>query len=401
MSELDYSIGTSRTPLNIQPGISNYFQGRQLKIAQGEADANAEKEKKQKTIADIVSRSTSPEGELDQTKMSSELLKRGWLDDDLRIKSELRKQAASIAEAQEKKQERDGTRMAGFADYYLNAPDKQVAYQHVLEAMEHERIPMPEEWGLEATPQTDQVMDMISTRYGKKSQVKNSTAAKPDFVKGENGNFWVASPDGTMRDTGNKFYKEPKEPRQEPQGTLLRNPGQLPMMVKNGVASPIAGAPADPDKPDQKVTDSQSAAALYGKRMQQSMLDMASLEKAGFDRASPISGTRAKLPNVMQSEEGQRQEQAERNFINAVLRRESGAVISPEEFANAAKQYFPRSGDAKATKEQKKRNREQALEGLKSASGKAWEGVKLVTESKTTKPDEEEEYQAWKKAQGK
>jgi len=34
-------------------------------------------------------------------------------------------------------------------------------------------------------------------------------------------------------------------------------------------------------------------------------------------------------------------EQAKKNFVNAVLRLESGAVISPSEFTNADKQYFP------------------------------------------------------------
>lgn len=222
----------------------------------------------------------------------------------------------------------------------------------------------------------DTTLAQLEQAFGK----GQPTPAKPEFLKGANGEFLIGGADGSLKPSGQKFYQEPKAPRQEPQGTIIRTPGQPPMVVKNGVATTIAGAPVDPDKPDPKVNDSQSAAALYGKRIQQAMMDMDSLERAGFDRASPAAGVRAKLPNVTQSENGQRQEQAERNFINALLRRESGAVISPEEFASAAKQYFPRSGDAPSTKEQKKRNREQAFEGLKSASGKAWDGVKLVTE---------------------
>jgi hypothetical protein len=37
----------------------------------------------------------------------------------------------------------------------------------------------------------------------------------------------------------------------------------------------------------------------------------------------------------------QSQKQAEQNFINAILRKESGAAISPSEYKNAEKQYFP------------------------------------------------------------
>jgi hypothetical protein len=60
------------------------------------------------------------------------------------------------------------------------------------------------------------------------------------------------------------------------------------------------------------------------------------------------------------NEKQQRVEQAQRDFINAVLRRESGAAISASEFENARKQYFPQPGDEKHPKvlEQKRRARQ-------------------------------------------
>lgn len=67
--------------------------------------------------------------------------------------------------------------------------------------------------------------------------------------------------------------------------------------------------------------------------------------------------------------------QAERNFLNAILRRESGAVISPSEFANGEKQYFPRPGDDTKTLAQKKRNREVQMAALKSEAGNAFTNV--------------------------
>ena len=57
-------------------------------------------------------------------------------------------------------------------------------------------------------------------------------------------------------------------------------------------------------------------------------------------------------------------EQAQRDFINAALRRESGAVISDAEFANARQQYFPQPGDSKQVIDQKRRNREMAIQGI-------------------------------------
>ena len=75
------------------------------------------------------------------------------------------------------------------------------------------------------------------------------------------------------------------------------------------------------------------------------------------------------LGNYGLGENAQKLEQAKRDFINAVLRQESGAVISPEEFANADQQYFPQPGDDDAVIEQKRRNRENAIAGFRVRSG--------------------------------
>lgn len=56
--------------------------------------------------------------------------------------------------------------------------------------------------------------------------------------------------------------------------------------------------------------------------------------------------------------------QAERDFINAMLRRESGAAIAPSEFESARKQYIPQPGDRPETLEQKRLARERAFSGL-------------------------------------
>ncbi|MCP4410080.1 MAG: hypothetical protein GY807_20515 [Gammaproteobacteria bacterium] len=65
----------------------------------------------------------------------------------------------------------------------------------------------------------------------------------------------------------------------------------------------------------------------------------------------------------------QRYEQARRDFVNAVLRRESGAVISNEEFANAERQYFPQPGDGPEVIAQKRQNRINAVRGFEVGAG--------------------------------
>lgn len=71
----------------------------------------------------------------------------------------------------------------------------------------------------------------------------------------------------------------------------------------------------------------------------------ATISKLGgqFTDTFAIGGS---LPTILQSPDRQAYEQAKREFINAVLRPESGASISPSEFDSAAKEYFPQQGDS-------------------------------------------------------
>jgi hypothetical protein len=121
-------------------------------------------------------------------------------------------------------------------------------------------------------------------------------------------------------------------------------------------------------------TGDQLKAGGYGKRMEQAENVFKSLAAEGYNRADYTSAAAAKvLPEGISSEQWKKQDQAERNFINSVLRRESGAVISPEEFSNAEKQYFPRSGDPASVLTQKAQNRKLVYENFKKEAGPGWD----------------------------
>jgi hypothetical protein len=77
----------------------------------------------------------------------------------------------------------------------------------------------------------------------------------------------------------------------------------------------------------------------------------------------PIAG------NYMISKEYQQYSQAKRNFINSILRQESGAAIGKDEFANAEQQYFPQPGEGPEVIAQKAANRRRVIEGLQVAAG--------------------------------
>jgi hypothetical protein len=82
-----------------------------------------------------------------------------------------------------------------------------------------------------------------------------------------------------------------------------------------------------------------------------------------------ISNVAPNAANAALSPERQKFVQAQRDFINAILRRESGAVISDSEFANARQQYFQQPGDSKEVLAQKAANRLQAIQGIMGAAG--------------------------------
>lgn len=118
---------------------------------------------------------------------------------------------------------------------------------------------------------------------------------------------------------------------------------------------------------------SQYLVAGYADRMEDAMEIFDDLEKKITSPWTTTQMFQRAAPSMFQRDEFQQQEQAEKNFINAVLRRESGAVISPEEFDMAAKQYFPQPGDGKAVLANKKKNRDRVLKNFKREAGHALE----------------------------
>lgn len=123
-------------------------------------------------------------------------------------------------------------------------------------------------------------------------------------------------------------------------------------------------------------------AGLYARARQSNSL-LYNLDEQGTDFLAQLANS---LPGLLGRTAGnmylsranpefQQYAQAQRDFINAVLRRESGAVISDEEFDNARQQYFPQPGDTPAVIEQKRRNREDAVEGLRVGAGRAAPGA--------------------------
>lgn len=140
------------------------------------------------------------------------------------------------------------------------------------------------------------------------------------------------------------------------------------------------GKPLGPK--DKNMTEGQAKANVFGTRMQEAdrILNEAATEgvfnSGWINRTTrgavewmpgigrPLGNAADAATNWTQSATQQKVEQAKRDFLNAVLRKESGALISDEEFANGDKQYFPQPGDKPEKIEQKARNRQTAIQTI-------------------------------------
>lgn len=135
----------------------------------------------------------------------------------------------------------------------------------------------------------------------------------------------------------------------------------------------------------QNLTQDQANAVAFGARALDAQNTLRALEASGTTNTNGFYRAASSLPGIdtvgaaatnwLNSDQQQSYEQAQRNFVSAVLRKESGAAISNEEYANEGKKYFPQPGDTAATIEQKARARDLAIEGLKAQAG---QGASLI-----------------------
>lgn len=141
------------------------------------------------------------------------------------------------------------------------------------------------------------------------------------------------------------------------------------------------------------LTETQSNATAFGMRMKDSHALLKDLENKGETGTGVVRGTVGGvvglvpfvgdkftaatddifnvLPGILggMSPEQQQVVNGRINFITAVLRKESGAAISPGEFITAEKLYFPKPGDDITVIKQKQKARELAIKAMEIQAG--------------------------------
>ncbi|MBP7662282.1 MAG: hypothetical protein KA770_00235 [Shewanella sp.] len=154
---------------------------------------------------------------------------------------------------------------------------------------------------------------------------------------------------------------------------------------------------SDYAKSKMAMNDAESKNAGFADRMLESNLKIEQYKAAGMDVGQISKGAIPLIGNFVVSDDYQSFNQAQRDFINAQLRRESGAVINPDEFKNAAKQYFPQAGDSEQVLLQKKANRDAAVGGMVRSAGPAYK-MPTVAKQPDGKQAAETDFQARKVA---
>ena len=162
-------------------------------------------------------------------------------------------------------------------------------------------------------------------------------------------------------------------------------------VTDGGRAAPAAGVPFVGKTAG--LNEAQGNATAFGMRMKEANTLLTNLENKGQTGTGVIGGTASGLvglvpfvgdklsagvdnifnvlPGVLggYSPEQQQVLNGRINFITAILRKESGAAISPQEFTTAEKLYFPKPGDAASVITQKQKARDLAIKAMKVQAG--------------------------------
>lgn len=146
-----------------------------------------------------------------------------------------------------------------------------------------------------------------------------------------------------------------------------------------GQPQPLGGQPAgNIPITEPKVTVDEKKAMTFADRMYTSGKIIDDMGTAGSGKLDQIASQVPGVGEYLTSDDFKKVDQAKRDFINAQLRRESGAVIAESEFDNANKQYFPQPNDTPEVLEQKKRNRQIVIDGMARDSGPTYKAPALT-----------------------
>lgn len=161
--------------------------------------------------------------------------------------------------------------------------------------------------------------------------------------------------------------KPPTEPRQRFNVQPITNPDGTLGLVRINMDTGETTRVALPEGTGAgKASDTQRLSAAYYQRTTKAQQNIVPFEKQLVTLGPQAD---VQLPTLLQSEQGQLYAQGRDEFINAALRRESGAAIAQSEYDRYDRIYFVRPGDTAAVIKQKQAARERVIQGFKLTAG--------------------------------
>jgi len=204
---------------------------------------------------------------------------------------------------------------------------------------------------LNLTPEQAQAMDVSGVRKMLENQAMMNT---PDAIAQRK-----------LVEAQTQHYLNPQRTPATPQLVDMQD-GRKGMWYPGSTeVVPVEGTGQGPKPP----TQDQAASAGFVSRMRNAndVMSDPKIAEYGMGVKGTMNRANSSIPiigNAFVDPQFQQLDQAQRNFINATLRRESGASISPGEFESARVQYFPQVGDGPEVIAQKERNRMDAINGV-------------------------------------
>jgi hypothetical protein len=170
---------------------------------------------------------------------------------------------------------------------------------------------------------------------------------------------------------------DPNNPGQQiPFQTTRRLSPSLPE-PKGGALPAVISQPGAPTR--AAATEGQGKAAGWADRMQiaapvmDKLDDVTTYAQRGLEKAGKYVGYNVNTPEYQQLRT------AQEAFLGAILRKESGAAISPAEWERDAHLYFPMPGESVETAALKKRFRQAAVEGMIREAGPGYKPAASTT----------------------
>lgn len=124
---------------------------------------------------------------------------------------------------------------------------------------------------------------------------------------------------------------------------------------------------------DPKFNEGQGTSAGYADRMLHANKILEQFENMGLSNRGKFLEHIPMVGNYAQHPDYQRYVQARDNLISAELRKQSGAVINPSEYADAYRLYMPQPGDSWGVMQQKRDSRAMLARSMARSAGPAYE----------------------------